>query len=293
MKLSTGHCIKFLATAMPFLSEDGWKRRSKKKVGPAIARFFEHSSGTKVVVFEQDGKLSYCDGWEPSDMKPGDGWLFAVVDRKEMAGGFIVMTTERGYWKTQHCVDDQSPSQHIQDVLHGVGLCECMESCFEPDEGSTKEEVKQRLEALGFVNDPDFQDFCAGNEGDDDEEDDEDSDTDEPDLERPGMMFLGSELSQESIEAAKAKILSMPMDDLRRAMKKANRDDGFEGYSDNEIRTFQVDSLHEDYTYVVEFMHALGVEIFATVEWKNLTTKERVVEKWPWMKLYPNWKWGC
>ena len=116
MKLGTEDCVKFLVAAMPTTSFFNWKRRSKKRVGSAIVRAFENvKTGARVTVTEQGDKLSCSDGWDKSEYRPGKDWLFAIQKMEDFDAGFMVVTTEKQFWLSQHHVNDVSPDRDIQE----------------------------------------------------------------------------------------------------------------------------------------------------------------------------------
>lgn len=158
MKITSEDCVRYLCASRHSGHPADWKRISKRKTSTGCVRTFENrTTATVAQVWESNGQL-YLES-----QSPGDGFLIAFanlegVDEKRQ-DAWHVWVTPKEYWEAHKCVDDNSPGE-VVEPFRTVGLFECMESCFEPAGRFTKEQTKQKLEAMGFVNDPKFQTFC-------------------------------------------------------------------------------------------------------------------------------------
>ena len=72
-----------------------------------------------------------------------------------------VFVTDKETWDNNHCCNDVV-SEEVRNTLSEVGLQETMEAVFEAiDISTTREQIHNLLEHLGFTYDQEFETFMA------------------------------------------------------------------------------------------------------------------------------------
>jgi hypothetical protein len=96
---------------------------------------------------------------------PGELIFMVMPANEDMEIATVAFTTKE-CWKEEHCQSDDLGGHNISNkILESCGVCsgELQESVFEILEGFSVDQVKEKLLAAGFTEDPEFNKFMTQN----------------------------------------------------------------------------------------------------------------------------------